>query len=514
MSWHRFVDPVVAALPPGSFTAIVAGDDVPRGEGKPGPVPYLMGAEPCGVAPRGLHRDRGLADRRALRARAPAATCSACRTCATSIPNRASRSCESLRDVDVDTLRELCDGTVDRRPGATAPSPAGSSPRRLDRRPGGVLTAVVAGAAVLDERGGDDGPPPLPPGAVAVDAWAPYWALDDSVGSLGTRLDSVSRDLPVLVRGRRRDRDRGRPEHDTEEAQQFIDIARDSDARFVPSIVDEMPAGGMAAILLDPVTRAQHVETIRAFADDLDADGIDIDYEQFAFADGASTWETTRPAWVAFIEELSAALHADDRTLTVSIPRRVRRRDQTATAGTGCTTTGRSPSTSTHLRIMAYDFSTAEPGPIAPLAWVESTITGAIEATGSPDKLVLGLPAYGRNWPVATSGECPASEVQGRTAVSARSVDELVELRQAQPVRVDETGEWMFEYDLEVSDGVTSCVQTRQVHYVDGDGDPSAYGSRSHVSPRRSGALGVRLRRRIRVGCDPAHGCRSDCDNL
>ena len=35
---------------------------------------------------------------------------------------------------------------------------------------------------------------------------------------------------------------------------------------------------------------------------------------------------------------------------------------------------------------------------------------------------------------------------------------------------VAETGEWFFEYDLEVSDGVTTCTQTRQVHYVDGDG--------------------------------------------
>ena len=35
---------------------------------------------------------------------------------------------------------------------------------------------------------------------------------------------------------------------------------------------------------------------------------------------------------------------------------------------------------------------------------------------------------------------------------------------------VEETGEWFFEYDLEVTDGVTTCTQTRQVHYVDGDG--------------------------------------------
>ncbi len=175
------------------------------------------------------------------------------------------------------------------------------------------------------------------------------------------------------------------------------------------------------------------------------------------------------PNWVAFIEELAAALHGDGRTLTVSIPP-VYDAGQTPESGYWVYDYGAIVEHVDRIRIMAYDFSVAEPGPIAPLDWVESTITGAIEATGSPDKLVLGLPAYGRNWPVAASGECPASEVQGRTAVSARSVDELVELRQAQPVRVDETGEWMFEYDLEVSDGVTSCVQTRQVHYVDGDG--------------------------------------------
>ena len=51
MSWHRFVDPVVAALPAGSFVGIVTGDDVPHGEGKPGPLPYVMGAAACGADP-------------------------------------------------------------------------------------------------------------------------------------------------------------------------------------------------------------------------------------------------------------------------------------------------------------------------------------------------------------------------------------------------------------------------------------------------------------------------------
>jgi beta-phosphoglucomutase-like phosphatase (HAD superfamily) len=44
MSWRRFVDPILAALPPDTFEAVITGDEVPLGEGKPKPTPYRMGA--------------------------------------------------------------------------------------------------------------------------------------------------------------------------------------------------------------------------------------------------------------------------------------------------------------------------------------------------------------------------------------------------------------------------------------------------------------------------------------
>lgn len=50
MSWRRFAEPVVQALPAGSFDAVVVGDDVERG--KPHPDPYLLAAERLGVDPR------------------------------------------------------------------------------------------------------------------------------------------------------------------------------------------------------------------------------------------------------------------------------------------------------------------------------------------------------------------------------------------------------------------------------------------------------------------------------
>jgi HAD superfamily hydrolase (TIGR01509 family) len=49
MSYERFVTPILTQLPPGSFQAVVTGDQVARG--KPDPEPYLRAARLLGVDP-------------------------------------------------------------------------------------------------------------------------------------------------------------------------------------------------------------------------------------------------------------------------------------------------------------------------------------------------------------------------------------------------------------------------------------------------------------------------------
>jgi len=49
MSWRRFVEPVLRALPEGSFDVLVCGDEVAHG--KPHPEPYLRAAGLLGRAP-------------------------------------------------------------------------------------------------------------------------------------------------------------------------------------------------------------------------------------------------------------------------------------------------------------------------------------------------------------------------------------------------------------------------------------------------------------------------------
>lgn len=314
--------------------------------------------------------------------------------------------------------------------------------------------------------------PALQP-VIPVDGWAPYWALDDSAGEISRRAGSMREVSPFWfnVTGVTQiETDKNAPEKLTKK---FLKKTRD--AAVVPSIVDHLPAGGMAAILADPTSRRQHIDTIVAFVRDGQYDGIDVNYEKFAFADGRDTWETTRPNWVSFIAELAESLHGFGRTLTVSVPV-VYDADQTSDSGYWVYDYGAIVEHVDYIRMMAYDYSVREPGPIAPLDFVQRSINGAIQATGRPEKLVLAVPAYGRNWPVSTIGVCPQPDedndisIPGVTSVTARSVDDLIERRNVTPVYDDSTAEWTFEYELEISDGTTTCVQTRQVHYVDANG--------------------------------------------
>ncbi len=360
-----------------------------------------------------------------------------------------------------------------------------SSPRDRQRRPssqldvarrrstilGAGVLAVAAVLAVVILTGNDDSPALRP--VIPVDGWAPYWALDNSAGEISRRAGSMREVSPFwfnVTGAMQIEIDKNASEELTEKF-----LKRTRNARVVPSIVDRMPAGGMAAILADPMTRRQHIETIITFAQDGGYDGIDVNYEQFAFADGRDTWETTSPNWVSFIAELAADLRRDGRTLTVSIPV-VYDDGRTSESGYWVYDYAAIAEHVDWIRMMAYDYSVRDPGPIAPLDFVRRAIKGAIEATGAPDKLVLGLPAYGRNWVVSVAGTCPQPDEQngitvpGTTSVTARSVDDLIERRNVTPVYDSTTGESSFTYELDISDGTTRCVQTRQVHYVDAEG--------------------------------------------
>lgn len=365
--------------------------------------------------------------------------------------------------------------------GADDRSPSGAA---RHRRPltlaavGAIAVAGILGLATLLV--GDDAiehdPPPL-------DVWAPYWVLDASAPQLAERAGTIRELSPFWYAATAADVVGLDPQAPAALVEDFLATARSNRMTVVPSIVDAMPAGGMAAVLADPGARAVHVDTLVAFAAAGDFAGLDLDYEKFAFADGRDTWATTRPNWVAFVTELAARLHADNRTLTVSVPP-VYDDGQTDASGYWVYDYAAMAVVVDRIRVMAYDYSPNSVGSIAPLDWVRRAIDGVKEASGAPEKLVLGVPIYGYNWPVTTTGTCPPGLAEGRTPVTPRTVDELLERRGATPAYDPEAGEWSFRYDLVLSDATTSCTQHREARFVD------AAGAQERIEMARDAGLG------------------------
>jgi spore germination protein YaaH len=374
---------------------------------------------------------------------------------------RGHRQVGSLTELDVDTLLE--------------PARRRRGPVLVAGLAVGALVAVSA-AAVLRDR------PAPPPPDIPVDAWVPYFELPDAEATLAAHGGLVRQVSPVWYSAEGATTITVNANLAPEAPAQFVAAARAAGAKVVPSIADVMPAGGMAAVLADPAMRATHVAAIGDLAAANGYDGIDIDYEQFAFADNRNTWSTTSPVWIDFISELGDRLHADGRTLSVSAPY-VNDGGQTDDSGYWVYDYGGMEPHVDQIRIMAYDYSTAKAGPIAPLSFVQRAIDGAKKATDDDDKLALGVALYGYNWPIATVGVCPA-EQEGKTSVSQANIDELLAKRSATPVFDPVTGESSFTYQLEVTDGITTCTQTREVHYVD------AEGSRLRVDLARTELLG------------------------
>jgi HAD superfamily hydrolase (TIGR01509 family) len=483
MSWKRLVDEVVRQLPPHSFQAVITGDMVMNG--KPHPEPYRRAAEELGVDPLACV---AIEDSPIGVASAEGAGCVvvAVRNLLP-IPEAPHRVVLStLQGVTPELLGEYIEQTPppDVRPEPTPPraapterasrhvAKAGAGGSRLPDRWSAL--AALAAVVLLLVAGGiwwfaiRDTQPSHDPGPFRVHAWVPPWNIENALDELEPRADMFHQISPFWYEVTGVSTIQPYANTPEEETDEFVRKARSRGIPLVGSLYDRTAPNVMAALLADPESRAAHIDAIVRFAADNDFQGIDINYENFAFNDGRDTWATTRPVWVTFIEELGARLHADGRLLTVSVPP-VYDDEQTDDSGFWVYDFGAIAPHVDAIRVMAYDYSVSEPGPIAPLEWVEELIAGSAEAAGGPEKLVLGIPLYGRNWVIATSGDCP-DDTPGRQEPRLNAIEDLIERRDAEPIFNDETGEWSFTYQVGFPEDDPQCTQTREVHYLDADG--------------------------------------------
>ena len=181
---------------------------------------------------------------------------------------------------------------------------------------------------------------------------------------------------------------------------------RNAGMTIIPTISDGTDKLVLATLLAKPVSRKQVVDAIVATVASQNYDGIDLDFEGFAFIDPNTTWKTTAPNWVLFVKELSAALHAEKKILSITTPYLFNPAE--AQKGYFVYAWAQIAPFIDRLRIMTYDYSTSRPGPIGPIAWTEKTVKYAISIMPA-SKVYLGLPGYGKDWVTKVEGVCPSN---------------------------------------------------------------------------------------------------------
>ena len=261
----------------------------------------------------------------------------------------------------------------------------------------------------------------------------------------------------------------------------------------LPTITDDNKKFVLANLLANPTSRSSIVQTIKSLVLKYNYDGIDLDFETFYTQDGRSSWAALKPNWIAFIKELSTALHDQGKLLSVTTPPDFA--PETKRAGNWIYSWAEIGPLIDRLRIMAYDFSTTSPGPIGPLPWTEDGVKYAITQMPA-SKVFLGIPGYGRDWITKVEGVCPkdftSSVVVGaKAAVVMREAPNLAASNNALPTYNTTNAESTFTYKKTYVDPTNSasfCTASRTVWYP----DERSYAARTNlVGKYRLGGIAV-----------------------
>ena len=250
-------------------------------------------------------------------------------------------------------------------------------------------------------------------------------------------------------------------------------LMRRAGLQVIPTMTDGTDKLVLSEYLSNATTRTTLVKTIVELVMKNNFDGIDLDYEGFAFVDGNSTWSKTAPRWVAFVKELSVALRVNNKLLSVSTPYLYNPNE--AQKGYFVYAWAEIATSIDRLRIMTYDYSVAKPVPMGPLSWTEKTIQYAISVMPA-SKVYMGLPGYGRDWITSVNGKCPTSAPPGLIGGAKAATFKMnyaaakAAIDGAIPIYNEKYGEATYNYSqsyngLSATGASTACTVNRTVWY-------------------------------------------------
>ncbi len=312
--------------------------------------------------------------------------------------------------------------------------------------------------------------------------WIPYYSIKTSLPAAINNADLIREVMPfwytLKFNGKTQSTvvtDLYSPANPSVPMAQTVGALRNAGLALIPTITDGTEKDVLAGLLAKPAARTQIVQAITNMVITNNFDGVDLDFEGFAFVDSNKTWPKTAPLWTALVKELSAALHAQKKILSVSTPYVLDPKG--AQKGYYVYAWAAIAPYIDRLRIMTYDYSVAKVGPIGPITWAERTVQYAVTVM-SASKVYVGIPGYGRDWVTAVSGVCPAnvaSVIKGGAKAATfvmRDAQNLAASYGVTPTFDEKFGEMTFSYQ-KVYNGTTagglatSCTASRTAWYQD-----------------------------------------------
>ena len=322
--------------------------------------------------------------------------------------------------------------------------------------------------------------------------WIPYYSIKSSVPAALANPDLISEVTPFwyALKDAKTIQDNYTPANPNLPIATTIATLHNAGYLLLPTITDGTstdPKTGksvqlsLSNLLANPTSEKSIISTIMNLVIANNYDGIDLDWESFAYVDPIATWNTTQPRWVAFIQDLATTLHAQGKLLSVTTPPLFD--PASGKQGYYLYAWSQIGAAIDRLRIMAYDYSTSTPGPIGPITWTESAVSYAVSVMPA-SKVFVGIPGYGRDWVTKVVGTCPSLPINYLKTVTPSASAATVVMHDAvnlattygaAPTYIAKYGESTFTYQKvyngTTSDGsLTTCTASRTVWYQDAQG--------------------------------------------
>jgi peptidoglycan-N-acetylglucosamine deacetylase len=179
----------------------------------------------------------------------------------------------------------------------------------------------------------------------------------------------------------------------------------------------------LAQMLASPEARARCTQQLVDYANERDFAGISIDFE--------NVLDASQPGLIQFTNDLSAALHAAGREVSINLPVNNDSFDYRKLSAAV-----------DYVILMAYDqhYSGSEPGPVAGLDWFENMLR-LRQADVPASKTIVAIGNYAYDWKEGSEPDIKTFEEAVLTASESSDEDEKIQIK-LDPVSLNPKFEW------------------------------------------------------------------------